>query len=115
VVTTDTQTVLDWTQLRDATLGDADIMREILAALIDDTGKQIRNLESAIREQDGPKCMRLAHYCKGACANVGANRAAELLRQLEQAAAGGHFADCSASLAALGKELDLLREEVPKD
>ena len=55
--------------------------------------------------------MRLAHYSKGACANVGANRAAATLKQLEQDAARSAFEDCSAGLKALIEELDHLRHE----
>ena len=87
-------------------------MREILAALIDDTSVQIHNLETAIREQDPSKCARLAHYSKGACANVGANRAATVLKQIEREASSGHLQECGASLATLAMELDRLRGEL---
>lgn len=86
-------------------------MREILSALIDDTSRQIRLLESAIREQDSQKCMRLAHYSKGACANVGANSAAALLKRIEHEAGKGQFPECGVSLTALTHEIDLLRHE----
>jgi len=48
-------------------------------------------LESAIREEDTQKCMRLAHYSKGACANVGANAAAAVLKRIEREAASHEF------------------------
>lgn len=103
--------VLDRDQLRDITLDDAELMREIVNALIDDTARQIQLLEMAIREQDGQRCARLAHYSKGACANVGANAAAAVLKTIEGKAATGDFQQCSASLAALIGELDRLRTE----
>jgi len=105
----DTTSVLDRGQLRDITLDDEELMREILAALIDDTSRQILLLESAIREQDSQKCMRLAHYSKGACANVGANAAATVLKDIERKAANGEFPQCSTSLAVLATEIDRLR------
>ncbi len=86
-------------------------MREIVAALVDDTSRQIQLLDSAIREQDSQKCMRLAHYSKGACANVGATAAAAVLKQIESSASGGQFDDCTESLAALAREIDRLRNE----
>ena len=55
--------------------------------------------------------MRLAHYCKGACANVGANAVAAVLKRLEQQASCHSFADCAASLCNLTQELERLRVE----
>ena len=109
---TDTTTVLDRDQLREITLDDAELMREILSALIDDTSRQIVLLETAIREEDSQQCMRLAHYSKGACANVGANAAAAVLKQMERQAGEGQFPECVASLAVLTHQIDRLRDEV---
>jgi len=108
----DEETVLDRAQLRDVTLDDEELMREILSALIDDTSRQIQLLGAAIREQNPQKCMRLAHYSKGACANVGACRAAALLQQIERQAASGGFDGCGESLDRLSEEVERLREEV---
>jgi HPt (histidine-containing phosphotransfer) domain-containing protein len=107
----DTATVLDRVQLREVTLDDESLMQEILAALIDDTSRQMQLLAAAIEEKNTQRCMRLAHYSKGACANVGANAVAEVLRNLERNAAKGEFDECSMSLAALAAEIDRLRAE----
>ena len=104
-------TVLDREQLRDITLDDENLMREIVAALIEDTSRQMPFLESAIRAEDAQKCIRLAHYSKGACANVGANAAAAVLKQIERKAAGREFPECRASLASLAAEIERLRFE----
>ena len=103
--------VLDLEQLREVTLDDDELMWQILAALIDDTARQIPLLEVAIREQDAPKCARLAHYSKGACANVGANAAAAVLEAMERQAASGSVAECRVQLARLASEVDRLRQE----
>ena len=108
---TDQATVLDRQQLRDITLDDDELMREVLAALLDDTATQVVQIDRAIRNRDPQKTMRLAHYCKGACANVGANAAAAVLKRLEQEAAGHCFAECAVSLCNLSTELDRLRIE----
>lgn len=101
--------VLEIEQLRDVTLNDAELMKEILEALLDDTARQIQLLQVAVEEGDPQKCARLAHYSKGACANVGANRAAGMFQQIETSAKHGEFEECTRSLAGLGRELDLLR------
>lgn len=103
--------VLDREQLREVTLDDEDLMRQILVALIEDTERQMPLLEMAIHRADPQQCASLAHYCKGACANVGAQAAAGVLAALERNAKEGAMAECSRQLAALAIEVDRLREE----
>ena len=103
--------VLDREQLREVTLEDEDLMRQLLAALIEDTERQMPLLEKAIRDTDIEQCARLAHYCKGACANVGAKAAAEVLARLERNAKVGDMGECSTQLLALAQEVDRLRAE----
>jgi HPt (histidine-containing phosphotransfer) domain-containing protein len=103
--------VLDRVQLREVTLEDEELMRQILAALIEDTEKQLPLLGVAIRNADRDQCARLAHYCKGACANVGAKAAATVLEELERTAKTGAMEECSRQLAALAMEVGRLREE----
>jgi HPt (histidine-containing phosphotransfer) domain-containing protein len=107
----DTAVTLDRERLRDVTLDDRELMREILAALVDDTAKQVGLLAAAIRGRDGAACKRLAHYSKGACANVGADAAAALLKEIERSAAAGEFERCQDSLGALAGQVELLRSE----
>ena len=108
----DEAAVLDRDQLRDIALDDRELMQELLAALLDDTARQLRLLDVAIREHKQKQAMRLAHSCKGACANLGANAVASALKRLEQQAARESFEECAATLAALDFELDRLRLEV---
>ena len=100
---------LDREQLRDVTLDDEVLMREILCALIDDTSRQMQLLETAILDEDATRCMHLAHYSKGACANVGALTAAAILKDIERRAANHEFHECSIALARLADEVEALR------
>jgi HPt (histidine-containing phosphotransfer) domain-containing protein len=104
-------TTLNRDQLRDITMDDQSLMREILGVLIDDTTRQMVLLQAAIQEEDITRCMRLAHYSKGACANVGASSAAALLKDIESQAANRDFPQCQAALTQLAHEVDLLRTE----
>ena len=106
--------VLDLAQLREITMDDEELMREVLGLLLDDAANQLPLLDAAIRAGDMQNCRRLAHYSKGACANVGAGRAAAACLRLEQQATQGEIAACSQSLAALRDELDALRQEVDR-
>ena len=105
---------LDLEQLRNITLDDEELMREVLSALLDDTTRQIISLEQAIRSADAKETVRVAHYVKGACANVGAQSAAAVLKDIERTAARGDFGTCHASLAALRTEVDKLRSEAAR-
>jgi HPt (histidine-containing phosphotransfer) domain-containing protein len=111
VIAFETALVLDRRQLRDVTLEDEDLMRVLLAALIEDTERQMPLLAMAVRNTDRQQCARLAHYCKGACANVGAQAAAMVLTKLERSAKDGPMEECSRQLAALVTEVDRLRAE----
>jgi HPt (histidine-containing phosphotransfer) domain-containing protein len=97
-------------QLGEITFDDVSLMREIIAALIDDTVRQIPLMETAIRSEDREQCRRLAHYSKGACANLGAEAAAAACLDLERHAVAGAFDHCTLSLAALVREVDHLRD-----
>lgn len=105
------ETVLDRDQFRAITLEDEDLMREILGALIEDTSSQIERIKTAIESADREQTRRLAHYSKGACANVGAKAAAAILQRLEHEALEGQFEACTSSLLALAGQLELLRGE----
>jgi HPt (histidine-containing phosphotransfer) domain-containing protein len=111
VIIIDSTTVLDRQQLRDVTLDDPELMREIVAALIDDTSRQIMLLDGAIHARNSMECARLAHYSKGACANLGANSSAALLKRIEVKALTSEFGDCRSSLVSLEREMELLRVE----
>jgi len=107
----DETSVLDLRQLREITLDDEELMREILVSLVDDTASQMVLLDQAIRDHDPQRTMRLAHYSKGACANVGANAMAALLKRMELQAAEGRFDECAASYESLTCAVERLRAE----
>jgi HPt (histidine-containing phosphotransfer) domain-containing protein len=103
--------VLDRDQLREITFDDPDLMREIVSMLINDTSRQIHLLDSAIRGRDAQQCVQLAHYCKGACATVGANSAAAVFKRIEGDASAGNLPGCGTAFGSLAREMELLRAE----
>jgi len=102
---------LDMEQLREVAMDDRELMRELVGALVEDTSRQLELLEIALGEANAEICKRLAHYSKGACANIGAARAAELLKIIEQRAAEREFKECGFALARLTTEINLLRRK----
>ncbi len=110
IVRTDDTIVLDCNQLRDVTLDDERLMRELIATLIDDTTRQLGELDRALREGNAQEVVRLAHYSKGACANLGASSTAAALRELERTARRGDVDACGRSLARALEELEKVRQ-----
>ena len=97
--------VLDMAQLRDVCMEDQELMRELVAALIADAREKMPALEKAVENADAADCARLAHYVKGACANIGAVSMATILKSIERSAAAGDFDACRTSLSNLALEL----------
>jgi len=103
--------VFDVDQLRNICMEDTELMRELATSLIDDATAQIPALKDAVEQADGTRCARLAHYVKGACANVGAASLAALMKNIEHSAAAGDFAACRASLGNIPMELEKFSSE----
>jgi HPt (histidine-containing phosphotransfer) domain-containing protein len=97
--------VLDIYQLRSICMEDVGLMRELAGTLVDDASSQIPALMDAVEHADSTRCARLAHYVKGACANVGAVALAALMKSVERSAIAGDFAACRAALGNLNTEL----------
>jgi len=103
--------VFDIDQLRNICMEDAELMRELATSLITDATAQIPALWDAVEHADGTRCARLAHYVKGACANVGAASLAALMKSIERSAQAGDFAACRASLGGMQAELEKFSSE----
>ena len=103
--------VLDLSQLRNVTLNDEALMREVVVALVTETFQQIHELDNAVARGDTQACIRLAHNAHGACGNVGAAFMAALFGSLERRAADGDLTLCRSSLENLRVELEKLRRE----
>lgn len=93
-------------------MDDEQLMVEILSALWEDTAENVPKLSRAVKEQDRENCIRFAHYSKGACANLGANRAAAMFWRIESQAKEADFAGCARSLSALEAVLEELKAEI---
>ena len=77
---------LDWQDGLDRVDGDEELYNEILAVFCDDAHRQVTAIEQALCVDDLPAIEHEAHAIKGAAANIGALRLAEVARCLEHAA-----------------------------
>ena len=102
---------LDLSQLRNVTLDDEALMREVVDALVSDTSQHIAELHQAVERGDPQACIRLAHNAHGACGNVGAVSMAALFGSLERQAQDGDLDLCRDSVEKLAVELEKLRLE----
>jgi HPt (histidine-containing phosphotransfer) domain-containing protein len=87
-------------------------MRDILSVLIEDSARQQRFIEAAFRERNAARVARLAHYSAKACANLGAEGAAEALHMVELHAASAEWTECESALREVQARLCLLRSEL---
>jgi two-component system, sensor histidine kinase and response regulator len=75
--------------------GDAELLRELVALVLEDTPPQLVALAGARERDDRAEIKRLAHAIKGAVSNVGARSMVAALQDLEAIARGGTTEECS--------------------
>lgn len=102
--------ILDIQHLKDVTLDEIELMCEVLQALLDDTKRQAELIGSSLQDREiaWDRVARVAHYCKSACANCGANATAATFKKMELAAASRDLASCKSLLATLATDLENL-------
>ncbi len=104
--------VLDVSQLRNVTLNDEALMREVVVALVNEVSLQIESLSRAVQRGDAEACITVAHNAYGACGNVGAASMAAVFYSIERQAAAGNIGQCRSHVESLSVELEKLRREV---
>jgi len=104
--------VLDVSQLRNVTLNDETLMREVVVALVSEVSQQIEGLSRAVQQGDTQACIKVAHNAYGACGNVGAASMAAVFCSIERQAADGNLSLCRSYVETLSVELEKLRREV---
>lgn len=77
---------LDLGVLEEATGGDRDLMQELARLYVSDADLQLRALEDALQNRELDRIRRIGHALCGSSATIGAPHAAEIFRELEDAA-----------------------------
>ena len=103
--------VLDVSQLRNVTLNDEALMREVVAALVSEVSQQIDGLSRAVQRGDAKACITVAHNAYGACGNVGAASMAAVFYSIERQATEGNLSQCQSHVERLNAELEKFRRE----
>lgn len=104
--------VLDHEKFERQMSNDPALMSEIIDLYIDETAKQVRELEVLVRQQEVPTACRLAHTLKGSFSAVFASRAGGLAKEIELAMASGDFGLAAALLEPLKQSADEAETEL---
>jgi two-component system, sensor histidine kinase and response regulator len=109
---------LDRRALLDRVEGDMQLLDDIVALFKEDSVRQLAAIQEAVEKKEPESLRRAAHTLKGACANLGASKAAATALELERAAAVGDLSRAHESLQVLEaqvqqaqKLLDVLKQE----
>lgn len=85
--------------------GDGALLEELIEVFREECPGQLRALEQAVADRDGPRVRRLAHTVKGSTAALGAAAAQGLAEALEHLGHAGTLGTAPAALARLETEL----------
>ncbi|MEL6129141.1 MAG: Hpt domain-containing protein [Cyanobacteria bacterium J06628_4] len=101
----------DQEQLEQLSGGDRAFQKELLQLFVADTDNSLSQLEMAISTENPSAVQAMAHYIKGASANIGAVGMSRTAAQLERLAkTGGNLKPATTSL----RQLQILHEEVKR-
>ena len=100
----------DQEQLEQLAGGDKAFEKELLQLFARDTENSLMQLETAISSENPAAVQSLAHYIKGASANVGAVGMSQVAAQLEKLAKTGNLKTAPSSF----RQLQVLHQEVKR-
>ncbi len=92
---------INWERLHQISDADSEFEWELLNMLAADVEEQLVALQTAIDQQDAEKLKHLAHYIKGAAANVGVNSISSIAHNMEESALDHQFTNAGQLLLAL--------------
>jgi two-component system sensor histidine kinase/response regulator len=88
----------------------AEMIEMIVNLFREDSIVRLENLRKAISQQDSAEIERESHQLKGACANIGANRIADLCSQIESQAENKRFSATAEVFERIELSLNMLSE-----
>jgi HPt (histidine-containing phosphotransfer) domain-containing protein len=100
---------VDYAVLHEAAGGDRDVLRELALLYRDDAASQLAALDQAAAQRDVAGVARIAHGLKGSSSSIGARRAADAFRALEEMGRAGALAGLDAAVAHAREECERAR------
>jgi PAS domain S-box-containing protein len=101
-----------WLAFSEALGGDAEAMRDVASAFIDETERLIADLHEAIADKDVPRTRHAAHSIKGGAATVGATVLSQLAFDVEGPAREGSLDGAAANARALAALFARVRQDI---
>jgi len=95
--------------LNDLTDGNADSLRELVDLFLNQTTRQLEQLEVAVRANKADDVRRVAHSCAGASATLGMTRFVPMLRKLERQGASGTLTTAAQVYEDTAREFKLIQ------
>ena len=105
----DPQAIAD---LRALNPDDVSFLRELIQIYLDDSPKQIAEIEQSLAQGDAPRLTRAAHSLKGSSANFGASRLRAVSEQIETLGRQGLLRDVPAQLPELKAGFEQVRADL---
>jgi two-component system, sensor histidine kinase and response regulator len=104
--------VFDMTEALNRFEGDETVLAETVGLLLAECPRWRLELREAVASRDAVLVMRAAHNVKGALSSLGAHRATEVARQLEELGENGDSASMEAALESFEREIQLFIEAI---
>ncbi len=108
------ETIWNYSEMRKRLMGDADLVRVVVAGFLNDLPRQLSALRQSLACGDDEEFRRLAHTIKGSTANVGAHRVAAQALVLEMEGILADAAVMASRLASLEAAFQALAVEMRK-
>lgn len=101
------------TRLRDlADSTDASLLGKVFESFLSDGAARLLALQRALENADAAALHKAAHAVKGASANIGARRMAEIAARLEEMGEAESLENAASSFAELEAEFGRVRSEI---
>jgi HPt (histidine-containing phosphotransfer) domain-containing protein len=100
--------VINWDRLHQISDGDGEFEIELLQMLAEDLQEQMVLLTAAVTDRDSTALKHLAHYLKGATANLGLTVMSGLAQKLEGTAATEQYEEAAQLVTSFQNQQDRL-------
>ncbi len=103
---------VDLEVLREATVGDRDLMQELAELYLSDTDLQLRALDDALSNREHDRIHRIAHGLEDASLAVGASPAAAIFAEIDAAVRAGDLDLATAARDRARQEFERVRRSL---
>ncbi len=100
--------VIDWTQIRDLTGGDSELLKSLIADGLEEASRLLKEIRDSIAKDDREHLRTAAHTLKGSVRYFGADKLFEIIVRLEALARQGNPDEIAEVQRSLENELDVV-------